>query len=71
MSKWTHLQCWECWRRENGTQQPFRTEDRSAGTFVPKHCCFCGSLTASNIYVRRAPAEVQCEGTKWIHASAS
>lgn len=57
MSQWTHLICFSCWSKRmerEGTpdRKPIalKEEGEKEGT-----CCFCGSLTASRIYVRHDP----------------
>lgn len=51
--RWTHTQCNNCWYRVwSDTRTPVRVTDVDPG-----QCCFCGTETASGIFVRVTPED--------------
>jgi hypothetical protein len=57
VSRWSHLLCWDCWRRI--ASQHFAT--RAAEPEL-RPCCMCGTLTESGIYRRATPDTYPCGG---------
>jgi len=55
---WTHRICEDCWNERN--------PDRIATKIIPMYarveeCCFCHKDTASGIYIRHNPKELNCK----------
>lgn len=53
MSKWNHSICNACWERTRPGRVPARM---MIGRRV-ETCCYCGTPTASGIYVREDPSK--------------
>lgn len=51
MSEWNHPMCNQCWEEKNEDREPVRLVNVSV-----EHCCWCGGITRSGIYVREDPA---------------
>lgn len=63
--KWTHAICEGCWENEF----PHRGSPPVAlANAEVEHCCFCGIETANGVYVRHAPAGMQCQLPKMVNA---
>jgi hypothetical protein len=57
MSNWTHSVCADCWKKMNPDRQPCRVVLADQ-----ERCCFCGTIHRSGIYVRKNPADMECNG---------
>lgn len=61
MSEWTHRICEACYmvkQEENGGYRlPLRYVDAPI-----EHCCYCGAISYSGIYVREDPKNMKCMG---------
>ena len=56
VSPWTHRVCEACWKKRGVTREPIRIPNDSG------HCCGCGALTISGIYVCDSPELMRCKG---------
>ena len=55
---WTHRICEECWNKRNPDREPVKVKSQYDEL---KPCCFCGKETASGIFVRFDPKQLNCK----------
>ena len=54
MSDWNHTICETCWFQREPERFPVQVR-REDADLVCDHCCFCGSVKVTRIYVRQDP----------------
>lgn len=63
-SPWNHSVCNDCWDEMHPGRPACRLIDP-----LEERCCFCGATHKSGIYVRKNPADMECNGVHELGAS--